>query len=85
MVGTPPAEISDVNATELGKIVHRIRDPNPAITMTACRGCPSAVTCPIHFEPGSTPSRAIAKMSREAATIATLVFYGAYEQLNPRV
>lgn len=74
IVGMPPAEMSDVKATWLGRIVHRRAAANTNITVTAWRGCPSAVTCPIQLENGSTPSRATAKIRREAATIAMLVF-----------
>ena len=38
IVGTPPAEIRDVNATWLGRIVHNRAAPNINITVTAWRG-----------------------------------------------
>ena len=75
IVGTPPAEMSDVNATWLGRIVQRMAAPKMNMTVTAFRGWPSELTLPIHLEKGRTPSRATAKMSRDAATIAILVFW----------
>jgi len=75
MVGTPPADIKEVKATALGRMVQRRMAPKTYMTVTALRGCPSAVTCPIHLEPGKTPSLATAKMRRDAATTAMLVFY----------
>jgi len=75
MVGTPPAETRDVNATWLGMITMSNVAPKTNMTVTALRGWPSGVTWPIHLEPGRTPSRATAKMRRDAATMAMLVFY----------
>ena len=43
------------------------------MTVTAFRGCLFSSTWPIQDERGRTPSRATAKIRREAATIATLV------------
>ena len=74
IVGIPPAEIRDVNATWLGRIVQRRRAPNANMMVTAFRGWPSELTCPMKLENGRTPSRATAKMRREAATTAMLVF-----------
>lgn len=73
-MGTPPAEMREVKATLLGRIVHRISDPKMAMTVTAFFGRPSGVTWLIQPENGKTPSRATAKISREAATMAILVF-----------
>ena len=73
VVGIPPADISDVNATWEGRIVQRSAAPKINMIVTALRGCRASSTRPIQEERGRTPSRAIAKMSREAATIATLV------------
>lgn len=71
IVGTPPQEMSDVNATADGKMVHRrIPAMNP-MNRIAFRGWPFWSTLPIHFEPGRMPSRAIAKMSRDAAVTAS--------------
>lgn len=75
IVGTPPADTSDVNATVLGRIVHRMTAPKTYITVTALRGWPLASTRPIQWDIGRTPSRATAKIKREAATTAILVFY----------
>src|SRR6266852_732195 len=47
------------------------------MTVTAFLGCRLSSTRPIQLESGSTPSRATAKRSREEATTAILVFYGA--------
>lgn len=47
--------------------------PKIYMTVTAFRGCLLLSTWPIQEENGRTPSRATAKMRREAATIATLV------------
>jgi hypothetical protein len=80
MVGTPPALTRLVNATWLGRIVHRSAAAKTKMTDTALRGWPSAVTLLIQPERGRTPSRATAKTSREAATMATLVFYGGADQ-----
>ena len=66
-------EIKDVNATWLGRIVQRSAAPKTNITVTAFRGWRAFSTRPMQDESGRTPSRATAKMSREAATIATLV------------
>lgn len=75
IVGTAPADTSEVNATWLGKIVHRRAAAKIKMTVTALRGCPCASTCPIHPDKGSTPSRATANTKRDEATIATVVFY----------
>ncbi len=79
MVGTPPADMSDVNATWLGRIVHSSTAANTNMTVTAFRGCPSPFTRPTQLESGNTPSRAMAKRSREDATTAMLVFCGRCE------
>lgn len=81
IVGTPPAETRDVKATWEGRIVQRSNEPKTNMTVTALRGEPSGVTWPIQPEKGRTPSRATAKMRREAATMATEVFCG-YFRLN---
>jgi hypothetical protein len=73
MVGTLPAETNDVNATWLGRIVHRRVAAKTKMTVTALLGRPSGVTRPIHPDSGRTPSRATAKTSRDEATMATLV------------
>lgn len=44
--------------------------PKTNITVTAFFGWPCESTRPIHPDKGSTPSRATAKIRREAATIA---------------
>jgi hypothetical protein len=75
MLGTAAAETRDVKATGDGRMVHRRREPTNQIILTALRGCPSLETCEIHPEKGKTPSRAIAKISLDAAIIATEVFY----------
>jgi hypothetical protein len=74
MVGTPPADINDVKATWLGRIENSSTAAKTNMTVTAFLGCPSPFTRPIQDESGSTPSRATAKMSREEATTAMLVF-----------
>lgn len=71
IVGTAPAEMREVKATLEGRIVQSSTAPKTAKTVTAFFGRPSGVTCPIQLEPGRTPSRATAKMSRDAATMAT--------------
>ena len=75
VVGMPPADVSDVKATVEGRIVQRSAAPKTNMTVTALRGWRCSSTCPIHREKGSTPSRATAKTSREAATTDTLVFW----------
>ena len=75
MVGTPPADMSDVNVTWLGRMVHSSTAAKTNMTVTAFLGCLSAFTRPIQPESGNTPSRATAKMSRDAATTAMLVFW----------
>lgn len=70
----PPADVRDVNATWLGRIVHSSAAPNTNMIVTAFRGCREESTRPIQLDRGSTPSRATAKTRREAATTATLVF-----------
>ena len=76
MVGTPPADTSEVKATALGRMVHSRVAAKMNITVTAFFGCPLGVTRPIQPESGSTPSRATAKTSLEDATTAMLVFFG---------
>lgn len=88
MVGIPPADTREVNATWLGRIVQSMQAPKMYITVTAFLGCPVASTVPIHSDIGRTPSRATANIRREAATIATLVFWmtlisGAFERWLP--
>ena len=73
--GTAAAETRDVNATGEGRIVQRSKAETTQITLTALRGCPSLDTREIHHDIGNTPSRAIAKTSRDAAITATDVFY----------
>lgn len=75
MVGTPAAETRDVNATGDGRIVQSRKEPTAQMIITALRGCPSLDTREIHHAQGKTPSRAIAKISRDAAMTATEVFY----------
>jgi len=75
VVGIPPAEMREVKATWLGRIVQRSAAPKMYMTVTAFRGCLCSSTLPIQEERGRTPSRATAKMRREAATIATLVLW----------
>ena len=75
IVGTAPAEMSEVKATPLGRIVQSRTVPKTNITITAFRGWPSGVTRPTHQDRGRTPSRAMANINREAATMATLVFW----------
>ena len=75
VVGIPPAEINEVKATWLGRMVHNNTAPKANITVTALRGCFASSTFPIQPDKGRTPSRATAKMRREAATMATLVLY----------
>ncbi|KAJ9093808.1 hypothetical protein QFC19_008185 [Naganishia cerealis] len=70
----PPAETSEVKATLDGKIVHRSTAPKQYMTVTAFLGRPSSVTRPTQEENGKTPSRATAKTSRDAATVAILAF-----------
>jgi hypothetical protein len=77
MVGTPPADMSDVKATWLGMIENSRTAAKTNMTVTAFLGCRLLSTRPIQCESGSTPSRATAKRSREEATTAILVFYGA--------
>ena len=74
IVGTPAAETRDVKATGEGRIVHKSNDPTTQMILTAFRGCPSFDTREIHQDKGNTPSRAIAKISLEAAITATEVF-----------
>lgn len=76
IVGTPPADISDVKATWLGMMENNRTAAKTNMTVTAFRGCRLPSTRPIQCERGSTPSRATAKRSREEATTAMLVFYG---------
>jgi hypothetical protein len=77
MVGTPPADMSDVKATWLGMMLHSSIAAKANMTVTAFRGWRWLSTRPIQFESGSTPSRATAKRRREEATTAMLVFCGA--------
>jgi hypothetical protein len=72
--GTPAAEMSDVNATAEGRMVHVTIAATAHTTMTALRGCPSAETRETQLEKGRTPSRATANTSRDAATTAIAVF-----------
>jgi hypothetical protein len=74
MVGTPAAETRDVNATGEGRMVQRRNAATAQMILTALRGEPSGETREIHHDIGRTPSRAMAKMRREAAMIATEVF-----------
>lgn len=76
MVGIPAALTRDVKATLEGRMTQRMAAPKMYMTVTALRGRPSGVTWPIQEERGRTPSRAMAKIRREAATTAILVFYG---------
>lgn len=54
-------------------MVQRRAAPKTYMTVTAFRGCLFSSTWPIQEERGRTPSRATAKIRREAATTATLV------------
>ena len=74
MVGTPPADMRDVNATWLGMIEHSRIAANTNMTVTAFLGCRWLSTSPIQLDSEKTPSRATAKRSREEATTAMLVF-----------
>ena len=74
MVGTPPADMSNVNATWLGMMEHSRIAAKTNMTVTAFLGCRWLSTRPIQLESGRTPSRATAKRSREEATTAMLVF-----------
>ena len=75
MVGTPPADMSDVKATWLGMIESSRTAAKANMTVTAFLGCRLSSTRPIQVESGSTPSRATAKRRRDEATTAMLVFY----------
>ena len=75
IVGTPAADTRDVNATGDGRMVHKRSVPTNQMILTALRGCPSLATREIHHESGKIPSRAIAKISLDAAMTATEVFY----------
>ena len=66
---TPPAEVREVKATWLGRIVHRREAQKIYMTVTAFRGCLFLSTLEIQEENGRTPSRATAKMRREAAIV----------------
>jgi len=72
--GTPAMEISEVKATLEGRIEHVTSDATPQTTSTAFRGWPEGDTLDTQPEKGRTPSRATAKMRREAATMAMAVF-----------
>jgi hypothetical protein len=82
MVGTPPADMSDVKATWLGMMESSIMAAKTNMTVTAFLGCRLLSTRPIQLESGSTPSRATANRSREQATTAILVFYGAVRTMS---
>lgn len=73
IVGSAPQLMSEVNATDEGRIVHNKRAATTPIKMIAFFGCPFLSTLPIHDEPGKMPSRAIAKIRREAAVTASEV------------
>jgi len=60
MVGTPPADMSDVKATWLGMMEHNRTAAKTNMTVTAFLGCRWLSTRPIQLEKGSTPSRATA-------------------------
>ena len=72
--GTPAAEMREVNATPEGRIVQVMEAEIPQMTRTALRGWPSDDTRENQFEKGGTPSLAIAKTRRDAATMAIAVF-----------
>jgi hypothetical protein len=84
MVGTPPADISDVKATWLGIMEHNNIAAKANMTVTAFLGCRWLSTRPIQCDSGSTPSRATAKRSREEATTAMLVFCDAVRETRDR-
>merc|ERR1719355_137011 len=67
MVGTAPHDTSDVKATDEGRMVRRRRPAMTPMKMMAFLGCPFLSTLPIHLDPGRMPSRAMAKMRRDAA------------------
>ena len=73
-LGTPAAETKDVKATFEAKSVQVMIAPTLQTTMTAFLGCP-LWTRETQLENGRTPSRATAKTSRDAATMAIAVFY----------
>lgn len=73
-LGTPAAETREVKATLEARIVQVMIAATAQTTMTALRGWPF-FTRDTQPENGRTPSRATAKTSREAATIAMAVFY----------
>ena len=68
-------ETREVKATWLGRIVQRMKAPNKYMTVTAFRGCFLSSILLIQEESGRTPSRATAKMRREAARIPAEVHY----------
>lgn len=73
-LGTPAAETRDVNATLEASNVQVMMAATVQTTITALRGWPLC-TRETQVEKGRTPSRATAKTRREAAVIATAVFY----------
>lgn len=73
-LGTPAAETSDVKATLEARSVQLMIAATSQTTITALRGWPEC-TRETQVEKGRTPSRATAKTSREAAVMATAVFY----------
>jgi hypothetical protein len=66
--------MSDVKATWLGMMEHSSTAAKTNMTVTAFLGCRWLSTRPIQPESGSTPSRAMAKRSREEATTAMVEF-----------
>jgi hypothetical protein len=74
--------MSDVKATEEGRMVQRRIDAMIPMKMMAFLGCPFLSTLPIQLEPGKIPSRAIANTRREAAVMARLVFYKEDERVS---
>ena len=75
VINIPPAEAREVKATWLGRIVQSMEAAKMYMTVTAFRGCFLSSTWPTQEESGRTPSRATAKMRREAATIMVEVHY----------
>lgn len=73
-LGTPAAETSEVKATLEASSVQVMMAATAQTTITALRGWPLC-TRETQDEKGRTPSRATAKTRREAAVIATAVFY----------
>lgn len=74
IVGTAPHEMRLLKAVALASTMQSRTKATPPMKVVALRGTPSGPTLPIHDEPGRTPSRAMAKTSRLAATMQTTMF-----------